>query len=315
MEERSSRESRGAVTDKDIVRGLREVGLKASDVVLVHSAMRTFGQVEGGADTVVAALLDVIGERGTLVVPTFTFMHEAEEDPIIDPLNDRSEMGIISETARRHPAAKRSTAFRHSLAAIGRRAEVICDVDPALSPFDLRSSFGVMLALGTQVLLLGMTYATSTSHHFAEWVCEVPYRHRVPRSVKVRCPDGSVVTRAMVDYQPKPTSTSSYYGTRKPDFNRLGRMLEDRGVVGITTIGNAVVRRFGMRDLIDLGQVEAAKDCNIFRTDEGKTGLMDFTPLPFGRIVLSPEMKDGAGRPNHYQWCVVDETRLQMPFA
>lgn len=103
MEERSSRESRGAVTDKDIGRGLREVGLKAGDVVLVHSAMRTFGQVEGGADTVVAALLDVLGERGTLVVPTFTFMHEAEEDPIIDPLNDPSEMGIISgRGARMH---------------------------------------------------------------------------------------------------------------------------------------------------------------------------------------------------------------------
>jgi hypothetical protein len=40
--------------------------------VLVHSAMRTLGYVEGGANTVVAALLEVLGTRGTLVAPTFT---------------------------------------------------------------------------------------------------------------------------------------------------------------------------------------------------------------------------------------------------
>ena len=296
-----SKSEKSGLSQSDIAEGLRRVGLKAGDIALVHSAMRTFGYIEGGAPTAVEALLEVLGPRGTLVVPTFTFAHEAEDDPIIDPRKDPSEMGIISETARLRPDALRSTAFRHSFAAIGPRARVITEVDPSLSSFDLRSSFGVMLALNTQVLLFGMTYTSSTSHHFAEWVCEVPYRRTIPMTVKVRRADGSLVSQPMIDYQPK-SEGGSYYGSRGPDFNRLGKMLEDRGLVGRTFIGNAAVRRFAMRDLLDLAQVEAAQDYNTFRTPEGQSH--SFTQLDFGKIILSPERLDGAGRPDRYQWCV-----------
>jgi aminoglycoside 3-N-acetyltransferase len=294
----------------DIVKGFKKIGLKSADVVLVHSAMRTLGYVEGGVNTVVAALLEVLGTRGTLVAPTFTFAHEAEENPIIDPQHDPSEMGIISETIRLLPGARRSTAFRHSFAAVGRRSEVVTEVDPSLSVFDFRSSFGVMLALNAQVLLLGVTYSSSTSHHFAEWVCDVPYRRTISRVVKVRRADGSVVKQAMVDYQPKPGKGGEYY-ERPADFNRLGRMLEERGLVGVGAIGNAAVRRFAMRDLVDLAQVEADKDHYVFCIREGQTE--PFTQLEFGKIILSPEMQDGAGRLVSNQWIVVDEKALTLP--
>ncbi len=298
------------LTKTEIVHGLREAGLSPGDVVLVHSAMRTFGPMAGGADAVIDAFLEVIGERGTLVVPAFTFTHEAEDDPVIDAANDPSEMGIITETLRQRSGALRSTAYRHSFAALGRRAGVITEVDPALSSFDLRSSFGVMLALGAQVVMLGMTYASSTSHHFAEFFCEVPYRHTIDLMIKVKHADGSIVDQPMTDYQPKPSDTGSYYGSRHPDFNRLGSMLEKQGRVGLVGIGNCAVRRFALRDLIDLAQVEATKDHNVFRTAEGEE---DCTHLDFGTPVSSPEMIDGAGRPCRYMWCVMDETRLTMP--
>lgn len=295
---------------RDIADGFRRLGLKEGDTVLVHTAMRTIGRIEGGADTVVDCMLDILGDRGTLVVPTFTFAHEGEERPIVDPAADPSEMGAITEAARCRPHALRSTAYRHSFAAIGRRAEVITQVDPSLSAFDPRAAFGVMLALGTQVVMLGLTYASSTSHHFAEYLCEVPYRHTVEMSVKVRRADGTVHDQPMTDYQPKP-SAGGYYGSRHPDFNRLGRMLEDSGRVGLAAVGNSAVRRFRMRDLADLAQEEATKDFNIFRTPEGQIEFM--TPLEFGTVVTSPEMLDGAGRGGRNKWCVIDPEKLEMP--
>jgi len=313
MNATASQHNNEGLTQQQIVKGLRNVGLKDGDVVFVHAAMRTMGPVRGGADTVAEALLEVIGDRGTLVVPTFTFASEKTNDPIVDPQNDPSEMGIISERVRLRPGARRSVAYKHSVAAIGRRAEVITSVDPALSVFDLRSSFGVMLALNTKVLLLGVTFESSTSHHFAEWLCDVPYRHSFPLNVRVRRPDASVVMQTMTDHTHKPSTDGSYYGNRHPDFNRLGRMLEEKHLVGIGVIGNAVVRRFAMRDLCDLAQVEILKDGNIFRTEEGKTGTDDYTPLTFGTIVTSPVMRDGAGREVQYQWCVLDEKKLVLP--
>jgi aminoglycoside 3-N-acetyltransferase len=299
-----------SLTRTEIVQGLRAAGLAEGDVVLVHSAMRTFGRIEGGGDAVVDALLEVLGPTGTLVVPTFTFAHEVEDDPIIDPANDPSEMGAITEAARRRPGAFRSTAYRHSVAAIGPRAEFITAIDPALAVFDFRSSFGVMLSLNAQILLFGVTYSSSTSHHFAEWVCQVPYRHTIPMTIKVRRPGGRIDDQTTTDYQPK-SEGGSYYGTRGPDFNRLGQMLEDRRQAGGVFIGNSAVRRFRMRDLLDLAQEETTKDHNVFRTPEGEHDRL--TPLDFGVTTMSPVLTDGAGRSHRIQWCVRDPDRLTLP--
>lgn len=293
-----------------VVSSLRETGLKANDIVLVHSALRTVGRVDGGARTIVEAILEVIGENGTLVAPAFTFIHEAEVDPVIDPVSDPSEMGAISEAVRRHPRALRSTAYRHSFAAIGRRAREITDVDPTLSPFDLRSSFGIMLALGTQILLLGVTYSSSTSHHFCEWLCDVPYRHTVAKRVKLRLDSGEIRETAMLDYQPRPSGDGSYYGKRTTDFNKLGSMLEERGCTQVAKIGNAVARKYALRDLCDLAVEVGTRDSNIFRTDEDMTGTV--TPLANGEIVLVP-LIDCAGRGSKYQWSVFDPSQIQFP--
>ena len=304
-----SKTKSAGVSRAEMIEGFRSLGLKEGQVALVHSAMRTFGYVDGGAETIVDALLEVLGPDGTLVVPTFTFVHEVEADPVIDPRHDRSGMGAITEAARRHCNAMRSTAYRHSVAAIGSRASVITDTDPALSPFDLRSSFGVMTALDTNVVLCGVTYSSSTSHHFAEWVCEVPYRESITRNVKLRRSDDAIVELTTVDYHPR-SEGGSYYGSRSPDFHRLGRMLEDAGKVSTTFIGNSAVRRFAMRDLLDRARVEAARDFNVFRTPEGQSEVL--TPLRFGSVVTSPLMKDDAGRQFSVEWCVRNRNSLSI---
>ena len=50
----------------------QRLGLTAGDTVFVHSALSTLGHVEGGADTVIAALLSVVGHSGTLAAPART---------------------------------------------------------------------------------------------------------------------------------------------------------------------------------------------------------------------------------------------------
>ncbi len=66
-----------------------------------------------------------------------------------------------------------------------------------------------------------------------------------------------------------------------------------------TFVGNAAVRRFPMRNLIDLAQKESAADYNIFCTPEGRSDKL--TRLDFGDCVMSPQFPDGAGRPNRVQ--------------
>lgn len=63
-------ETKVAVTRRDIVDALRRLGVSRGDVVLVHSSLKSLGYVEGGADTVIQAFLEAVGEEGTLVMPT-----------------------------------------------------------------------------------------------------------------------------------------------------------------------------------------------------------------------------------------------------
>ena len=53
-----------------IVQKLREVGLEKGDVVMVHTSLKRIGYVCGGAQTVIEALMEVVGENGTIMMPT-----------------------------------------------------------------------------------------------------------------------------------------------------------------------------------------------------------------------------------------------------
>ena len=97
------------VTVEEMKAQLRAAGIETGDTVLVQSALRSVGHAENGAAGVVEALLDVLGPDGTLVAPAFCFAHELGENPLIDPLNDPSEMGAISETIRRLPGPEEAS--------------------------------------------------------------------------------------------------------------------------------------------------------------------------------------------------------------
>lgn len=56
----------------EIVKALRSLGLGRGDIVLLHSSLISLGYVEGGADAVIKAFLDVIGNA-----ERFSFPHSA----------------------------------------------------------------------------------------------------------------------------------------------------------------------------------------------------------------------------------------------
>ena len=57
-------------TAEDIKNGLQSVGLKEGDTVIFHSSFKSIGKVEGGAETVIKAMIDYLGNEGTLIFPT-----------------------------------------------------------------------------------------------------------------------------------------------------------------------------------------------------------------------------------------------------
>ncbi len=109
------------------------------------------------------------------------------------------------------------------------------------------------------------------------------------------------------------TQTGRWLGYVKLVHVRKVRTCPLTGFVSLweENLFSRAVRRFAMRDLVELAKTEAERDYNIFRTSEARRDHL--SPLEFGTIVVSPKMLDGAGRVDQYQCYIIDKTKLVMP--
>ncbi|MBU0715934.1 MAG: AAC(3) family N-acetyltransferase [Verrucomicrobia bacterium] len=161
-----------------IVRDLQNLGLASGDTVLVHSSLSALGQVESGAETVIDALLDVIGINGTLLMPSFQKGGEHDlvsHGCVFDLRTSVSEMGLITETYRRRPGVLRSLSPTHCTAGFGPRAADLlkdhqaCDVSVGKnSPYDK------LVRADGRILLLGVTHSNNTTLHLVENINGAP---------------------------------------------------------------------------------------------------------------------------------------------
>lgn len=254
------------ITKQDVLKALHEVGIASGDVVQIHTSIKAIGYVEGGPQTVVDALLEAVGPEGTLVAPTFVFSRKETDNPLVNPLTEPGDVGCINEAVRKHPSAVRSIAYTHSFAAIGPKAKWICGGDPRMSPFDPKSTFGRLLESDTKILLLGVAYTHCTAGHFCEYLAQVDYRYTYPIKMRIQNPDGSVEQITTIQYSPKPNVP---YPPR--NFNGSGALMEELGLVKITTLGNAYVRCYSMKEYVKLVTDNFAKGRNILTYAPGQT--------------------------------------------
>ncbi|MGD9496983.1 MAG: AAC(3) family N-acetyltransferase [Armatimonadota bacterium] len=245
---------RSHVTREALDAGLAEVGLSRGDVVLVHSSLSAFGWVEGGADTVIDALLAAVGETGTVVVPTFTWgpFHQAET-ATLDLVNTmcKSEVGIIPETFRKRPGARRSTHICHSVAAIGPHTQQV--MGEGISSFGAGSTFHQLYELDAWCLLLGVGFTSCTELHAVEEYMRVPYRfHRDFEGSTVILEDGTRMPSRSIEFLRHPGYVN--------DFAKMRPVLEQAGVLRITTIGAAEVINVRIRDIFDITRARLRED-------------------------------------------------------
>jgi len=175
-------------TPRQLVADLRALGVEEGMDVMVHSSLSAIGEVAGGADAVVDALLAAVGRRGTLLMPSFN--HGAAD--VYNPLTTPCTNGAIPDALWRRPQACRSLHATHAVAAIGPRAAWYCQDHLEIGIWDAESPIGKVIHNGGYILALGVTHDTSTAYHVAE--ASVPAECNDPfgNMQKVVLPDGAV---------------------------------------------------------------------------------------------------------------------------
>ena len=62
------------ITHKEIIDGLKNFEFQKGKPVIVHTSLKAIGKIEGGAETLLSALIEVFTENdGLLCVPTHTW--------------------------------------------------------------------------------------------------------------------------------------------------------------------------------------------------------------------------------------------------
>lgn len=79
------------LTKTDIVQALKGMGIKQGDELEVHSSLRSFGYVDGGAETVIAALKECCGKNGSIFMPALRL------SPNLELTESDRQMGIVTK--------------------------------------------------------------------------------------------------------------------------------------------------------------------------------------------------------------------------
>ena len=163
---------------------LETLGLRGNHVV-VHTSLSSLGEVEGGARAVCEALIDAVGEGGTLVMPAFTYAEtlRATVDALTrsravafhPELPVSREVGAVAEAFRHMPGVLRSSHPSHSFAAWGRQAREVLSTQRDNNPLGPLKKLNVVQG---QVLLLGTSLQAATAIHLAEERSPIPYLQR-----------------------------------------------------------------------------------------------------------------------------------------
>jgi aminoglycoside 3-N-acetyltransferase len=235
--------NKAQVGKPDIKAGLTRLGLKAGDSVGVHSSLSSFGYVDGGADTVIDALLETVGAQGNVVMSTHSAnLSEDRRTPEMiaqgiawlfkilpyDPDRTPVTTGRIPETFRKRQGVIRGRHPSLSVAAAGPKAAV------------LSKGWDQLLAHDGYILLIGVGLDRCTAMHLAEQRVQLPAR--ILRKI----------TPPKRFAEQHPDSEWEWDVGPYPDFAQLTQPCLDRGIMKTTQVGDATLRLVKLRALIDL---------------------------------------------------------------
>ncbi len=169
------------VTYRDLVAAFRALKLGCNSAAIAHASLSSLGEVQGGAETVLGALLATCNG---LMMPSFTY--KTMVIPEAGPPNNALEygkgasrnrlaeifdadmradtmMGAIAETLRGHPKAKRS--LHPILSFAGINVGYALDSQTYSEPL---APIGILTEARGWVLLLGVNHTVNTAIHYAE---------------------------------------------------------------------------------------------------------------------------------------------------
>ena len=151
---------------KELIETLKPLGLKKDATVFIHSSWDQFFNFEDSPIQLIEALLNEIGQNGTLAMPAFP--KNQNPDQLFNVKRTPSGAGFLTEIFRRFPNVKRSINLIHSVTALGPNADYLTkDHHKSKTPWDHKSPYYRLKEVDALILGLGVgkNLSVATSLH------------------------------------------------------------------------------------------------------------------------------------------------------
>lgn len=221
------------LTQVKIVANLETLGLRPGMAVEVHSSLSSLGFVEGGASTVIKALMEVVGQDGAIVMSAYTVTPllpltaqekamgvTAKVRKFAEDADCRSGMGVIADTFRTWPGTCLGKGVNR-ICAWGQNAHLHAQ------------GYDYLLSIDGCVLLIGVDIHRCSSMHTAEDKVELPKtladRFELPLEIQRQYPRAEWYVEYQDPQKPAPVDA----------WGKVQAEAERRGLIKRGTIGKA----------------------------------------------------------------------------
>lgn len=254
-------------TRESLQQDLRNMGILPEDTLLIHSSLKSIGEVEGQGEGVVRALMDYFADSGLLVMPVLTYDRKADGDPVFDVLNTPSIVGMLGNLFRAQPGVVRSWHPTHSLAAFGRDAEAFTEGHEKFdTPAARQSPWGRLIDRKAKILFIGCSISHNTFLHGIEEQNNVPMVVTDdPEMLYVITPDGRKITVPSRRHQ---NNHSQYYA-------KMGTVFQQCGLMTDGSFGDADCKLLDAAGVAELMADLLRQDPYLFRHDRVPESYLD----------------------------------------
>lgn len=232
-------------THNSLLKQLQSLNIDNSGTLLVHSSLKSMGDIEGGAHTVLDVLSEYM-ENGLLVLPTHTWADVTPDNPKFYVEDSSSCIGILPELFRKRKGVRRSLHPTHSVAALGKGSQEMTKGDEQCdTPCARGSAWGKLLDQKATILLIGVDLRKNTFIHGIEEWADTPGRLSAePEMLYTVLPNGTEIE--VPSFQHCGDIWSEY-------FWKVDALFLKKGVMSLGKLGDATVRicdTVGMADLL-----------------------------------------------------------------
>ena len=219
----------------DVKDCLRALGITEGDSLCVHSELFRFGAPMLPKDsfnqTICQTLLELCGESGNLLIPTFTYSFCCNE--VFDVLHSPSRVGMLGDSFLQMPDVRRTHDPIFSFALKGALSDSFMNIGVEVLGKD--SIFDKLLCYNAKIMTFGNPYLGYTFVHFLETIANVPYRFDKNFSGIIRDVLGKESTKNVV-YRVRHLNQRG-----ELDYRKVAHFLIDLGVLRLAKCAGGTI--------------------------------------------------------------------------